>query len=155
MMRIYRSIIGIIIVFFISFPGFLEAGGLSTDLGEVILEDLHIGESYSICEVLHSPLEVVNESDWAVELKVDILVPQEGELKDGYEPIPNTSWIRLEKGTFLIGPKDRGVTDIIISVPDDEQYLGKRYQVYIWSHTIGERLCVGLRSRILFSITPP
>ena len=45
-------------------------------------------------------------------------------------------------------------SDIIISIPDDPQYLGKKFQVIIWSHTVGDGstfMEVGLKSRIIFS----
>jgi hypothetical protein len=48
------------------------------------------------------------------------------------------------------------LSDITLSVPDDNQYLGKKYQVTIWSHTVGlagrtTSLGLGLKSRIIFT----
>jgi hypothetical protein len=44
----------------------------------------------------------------------------------------------------------------LLSIPDDDQYLGKKYQVMIWSHTVGGSgggmfMAYGLKSRIIFT----
>jgi hypothetical protein len=60
----------------------------------------------------------------------------------------------LSKNRFNLKPQDRAISDIIIKIPDDERYLSKKYQVNIWSHTIGEsgRVSLGLSSRLLLQI---
>ena len=131
----------------------LEAAGLSTGFSEVILENLELGKVYSTKEVAGLPLVVVNTGDEAVDLKIELLLPQESELKEGFEPIPDLGWIKLEKTEFKnIKPDEAATTDVIITIPDDEQYLGKKYQVFIWSHTVGKRVGVGLKSKLLFTI---
>jgi len=88
-----------------------------------------------------------------VELKVDVLYPKKQELKEGFEPIPDTAWVTLEKGHFVIGPDEKAKTDVVIRIPNDDGLMGKKYQVYLWSHTIGRSLGVGLKSRLLFTIS--
>jgi hypothetical protein len=86
---------------------------------------------------------------------MDVLLPDSSELKHDSEPVPDTSWIRLSQNLFRLDPYDKASSDIIISIPDDEQYLGKKYQVTIWSHTLGAGggmfLAYGLKSRIIFT----
>lgn len=130
----------------------LYAGGLSTTFGEVKVENLKIGKEYSLEEVAKFPLIVNNTSDEVLELKVEVLYPKPKELKEDFEPIPDISWITLEKEEFTLKPQEEAKTDVIIRIPDDKKYLGKRYQVYIWSHTVGRSLGVGLKSRLLFTI---
>jgi len=129
-----------------------EAGGLSTTFGEVIIENLKIGQTYSVRQLANIPLTVLNRGDRSVQLKMDILRPQESELKKGYEPIPDTSWVSLEQNFFVIEPKGKAETDVFISIPDDERYLGGKYHVWIWSHTVGGMIGLGLKSRLLFTI---
>ena len=106
-----------------------------------------------ITELINLPLAVENTGDKNVNLKIDVLPPNKDELKEGYEPLPDSSWIKIAKDLFEVEPKGMAVTDVIISIPDDERYLGKRYQAWIWSHTVGPGMIgVGLKSRILFSI---
>ena len=118
-----------------------------------MLENLETGKAYSTKEVANLPLAVVNTGDEPVDLKIEVLMPDETELKEGFEPIPDLSWIKLEQ-TELKGNKhnEAAATDVIISIPDDAKYSGKKYQVFIWSHTVGRNIGVGLKSKLLFTI---
>ena len=130
-----------------------EAAGLSTGFSEVNLEGLDIGKSCSTKETAGLPLIVVNTGEESLDLKMEVLLPEAQELKEGFEPIPDLGWIKLEQTEFKgIGHNDSAATDVIITIPDDKQYLGKKYQVFIWSHTVGRNIGVGLKSKLLFSI---
>jgi len=133
-------------------PLCLCAGGLSTTFGEVKIENLKIGGEYSLEEVAEFPLIVQNTSDQEIELKIEVLYPKEAELKEGYQIIPDTSWISLRQDYFKLNPDQEAKTDVIIKIPDNENLLGEKYQAYLWSHTIGRSLGVGLKSRLLFTI---
>jgi hypothetical protein len=132
-----------------------RAGGLSTQLGEVVIENLQIGQTYNLRQLANLSLTVTNTSDYGVDLRMDILLPDGSELKHGAVPIPDTSWIKLSQNLFKLNPYEKASSDIIISIPDDEQYLGEKYQVTIWSHTLGGGgamfLAYGLKSRIIFT----
>lgn len=48
------------------------------------------------------------------------------------------------------------MTDVIVTIPSDKKYLGKKYQAYIWSHTVGKGklpIALGLKSRLLLEIS--
>ena len=130
----------------------LYAGGLSTTFGEVKVEGLKIGGDYSMEKTAKFPLVVQNTSDRELELKIEVLYPKETELKSGYQIIPDKSWISLKEDYFKLSPGQEAKTDVLIKIPDDQNLLGKKYQVYLWSHTIGRSLGIGLKSRLLFSI---
>jgi hypothetical protein len=150
-----------IYVTFLSFLAFatynvVEAGGLSTQLGEAVIENLQVGQIYNLKQLANLRLIVTNTSDYSVDLKMDILFPDTSELRKGAEPIPDTSWMKLSQNLFKLGPDEKATSDIIISIPDDDQYLGKKYQVTIWSHTLGGSgsgmfLAYGLKTRIIFT----
>jgi len=94
----------------------------------------------------------MNRGKNPIKLRMEVLVPSLSELKEGYEPIPDASWVELEKDYFFVEPSKYAVTDIIITVPNDKKYLGKKYQVYIWSQTVGGGqlpIALGLKSRLL------
>jgi len=131
----------------------LWAKGLSTGFSEVAMEDLEPGRTYSTKETANLPLVVVNTGEDPVDLKIELLMPDASELKEGYEPIPDLGWISLEQTEFTgIAPKGAATTDVLINIPDDDIYRGKKYQVFIWSHTIGTKIGVGLKSKLLFTI---
>lgn len=153
MLKYNIRLITLFLIFGFTFNSVLEAAGLSTGFSEVTLENLEIGKTYSTKEVAGLPLIVVNTGKEAVDLKIEILLPATSELKEGFEPIPDISWIELEKTEFKnIKPNDSAQTDVLISIPDEPQYQGKRYQVFIWSHTVGRMIGAGLKSKLLLLI---
>jgi hypothetical protein len=133
-------------------PSVLYAGGLTTTFGDVLVEDLPLGAPYSMEQVAKTPLVIVNTSDQEVNLKLEVLAPQPEELKEGFEIIPDVNWIQLQHAEFVVAPGQSAQTDVVITVTDDDAYLGKHYQVYIWSHTTGRAIGVGLKSRLLLTV---
>lgn len=128
------------------------AFGLSTTFGQVKVENLPIGQAYSMAKDGDTPFTIKNTSDIEVELKIETLIPKENELIEGYEAIPDTGWIEIEEDTFTLPPESEVSTDVIIRIPDNEKYKGKSYQIYIWSYTTGGAIGVGLKSKLLISI---
>ncbi len=133
-------------------PKISHAYGLRTGFGKVALENIPMGVEYSMRKDSKFPLVLENNSDSVVDVKIEVLVPKGDEVQAGYEPIPSTDWIKLEKNSFTIEPNGKAETDIVINIPYKEEYLGRKFHVFIWSHTIGESLGIGIRSKLLFSV---
>lgn len=133
-------------------PQAAHAYGLRTGFGKVALENVPMGVEYSMRKDSKFPLVLENNSDSVVEVRIEVLVPQGDEVQQGYEPIPSTDWIRLEKNSFTIEPNGKAETDVIINIPNKEKYAGRKFHVFIWSHTVGESLGIGIRSKLLFSV---
>ncbi len=154
MQSLLATLIALIFIFGHSL--FAYGAAISTSFAEVILKDLEIGKSYSTKGVANMPLCVRNIGKESVDLKIDVLIPQLTSLKNGYEAIPDASWIRLEKDFFSdLRPGEQAITDVILTIPENKQYSGKKYQVYLRSHTVGKKgmaIAVGLRSRLLFTM---
>jgi hypothetical protein len=147
------SLIILFLIFAFAFTLNLEAAGLSTTFSEVTIENLEIGKTYSTKEVASLPLSVINTGKEPVNLKIELLMPQTSELKKGFEPIPSLSWIKLQQAEFKnIKPNETATTDVLIYIPGDKKYWGKGYQVFIWSHTVGKAISIGLKSKLLFTI---
>jgi hypothetical protein len=158
-MKIRLNRIYVIVLSFLVFAtsNLVEAGGLSTQLGEAVIENLQIGQTYNLQQLANLRLIVTNTSDYGVDLRMDIILPDSSELKNGSKPIPDTSWVKLSQNLFKLAPNEKASSDIIVSIPDEDQYLGKKYQVTIWSHTLGGSgsgmfLAYGLKTRIIFTI---
>lgn len=133
------------------------AGGLSTSFGDVLIENLQIGETYSTKELINLPLRVQNNSAYEMDLKVEVMIPGKQDIKEGFEPIPSPFWIRFECSTFTVKPGGTAETDVFISIPKDKNLKGKQFQVYLHSYTIPKpekslHISVGLASRLLFTI---
>jgi hypothetical protein len=134
-------------------PNQAHSAGLETTFVRVSLDNLRIGASYNIREMANLPLAVYNTGDTPVSIKVEPTVPMAGEARPGYEPIPDAAWISFKQDTFQdVGPGRAAMTDVVISIPGDQRYLGKKYQVMIWPHTVGGAfVACGLKSEVLFS----
>jgi len=131
------------------------AGGLSCSVGEVVIENLKIGQTYSLKTLANLPLSVTNTGDQPVTVLIEPLVPGPGELRQKAEPIPQIKWARALPDSFKLFPKESKLVEMIIEIPDDEALFGKKFQVNFWSHTLaqaGDLLAVGLNSRVIFSI---
>jgi len=152
MKAIHALIYVLIILMGISYTDISHAYGLRTGFGKVTLEDIPSGQAYSMREDAKFPLKLTNKGDNEMQLQIDILIPQEGDIQEGYEPIPDTDWIKLEKDFFLIEGKGTVETDVVIEIPDKEEYAGRKFHVFIWSHTVGESLGIGIKSKLLFSV---
>ena len=133
--------------------------GLRTPFGEVIVRNLKIGQTYSLYKLVNLPLRLVNTGDSPLDLRIDTIQTPSSEVKVGYDAIPSTGWVRVDRSSMTIGPNREGTTDVIISIPNDASLLGRRFQADIWSRTVGGRgtYGVGLQSRLLLQIdsTPP
>lgn len=127
-----------------------HAMGLSTSFGRIIVENIRIGQSYSMQDN-GTPFMIENTGKERLKLKIDILIPEEAELIEGYLPLPDREWIVIGEDSFILPPQSKISTDIIITIPDDERYRGRKYQAYIWSHTEGA-IAIGLKSKLLIEI---
>ena len=151
---VYALVIGVLMS--INLPR-ANAVGIRTKFGVVVVENLQPGRTYNIKELVGLPLRVVNSSDKQVTIKMDIQKPDpetnKGMVAKHFEPIPDLSWIKLSRDFFVVDPGQSAVAEVLITIPDDDKYLGKRYQVDIWSHTIGKRFAnVGLMSNLRITI---
>jgi len=128
---------------------------LHSSFGEVVMENLRLGETYNTREMVNLPLMVTNYSDEKVTVFLSVKKPRPDQMREDYEPIPDTGWIELSADRMEIEPGGHGMADVIIHVPSDEQYARRRYQVLINSTASGKgNIALGLYHRLLFSIAP-
>ena len=132
-----------------------QSGGLRCSVGEVVITNLKIGQTYSLKKLVNLPLSVTNTANQPVIVRVEPQRPAPGELKQGAEQIPDVAWAKAVPDSFQLAPQETEQVEMILSIPDDERLFGKKYQVAFWSHTLaqaGDLLAYGLSSRVIFSI---
>lgn len=129
-----------------------NAAGLRTKMGEIRVDNLRIGQSYSLRQSNNTPFMLENTSERELQIKLEVLKPSKNELVQGFEPIPDTSWIYLAETDFVMPAESEIETDVIIEIPYEEQHRGKAYQAYLWSRTTGGSIAVGLRSKVFITI---
>ena len=133
-----------------------EGGALSTWMGEVMIDKVRVGRSFSMTQALNMPFSVTNKSTFRAELKMKVIVPPKGDvdLRPGYEPLPDTSWVELSRDFFILEPGADAVADVVLNIPEKQEYFGKKYQFYIWSRIVrgGSNVNVAILSRFLLNI---
>lgn len=113
-------------------PGWLageEGGGLRTEFGEVRLQHLAIGKTYSLARLAAAPLVIRNTSADTMHVHLEVEIPAHHELQDGALPLPSHSWVRLEQSEFELPAGATRRTDVHVSLPYDPDLAGKTYQV--------------------------
>lgn len=139
----------------------LDASTLSTNFADVQIDNLKIGASYNLTESANMPMWIGYRGDGPVELKVSVVSPTATELKEGYEPIPDTSWVTVSRPSVSLLPDESENLDVAITIPRDEKYLGKKYQAYV--HVVsrapketkgGMAISLALKGRVRFGIAP-
>lgn len=127
--------------------------GIGTKFATVVLEKLELGGVYNLTKLRNLPLIVINSGNSEIEVAVEIEPPHKSELKEGYEPIPDPSWIKIVPDRFKLKPKESYFCDVVISIPNDPALVGRHFQAKIWSRTAGEDLFgAGVVNRIFLSI---
>lgn len=128
----------------------------SSTMGEVLLRNLQPGQQYHLTSLLKFPLRVTYEGEKPVTILIDPALPEPNEMKKNYEPIPDIRWVKVSPSSFESVQSTTVETNVSISIPDDDALLGRKFIVYLWSHTIGAQkgmhLGLGVKSRLLISI---
>lgn len=114
-------------------PGIAQAAGLATGVGEVKLHNLQPGRTYSMEQLAHFPYSVSNLSRTGEEMDIVLRVKDPGgTLKPGYEPLPDLSWVKVDRTSWRNVPAQQGVrTDVKITIPKDERLRGRAFQFNI------------------------
>lgn len=131
------------------------AGGLRCSFGEVVINNLKIGRNYSLKSLANLPLVITNTDTQPCTVRVDALVPGDSELKQEALAVPSASWASARPDSFVLEAGESKSVELMLSIPDDESLLGKKFEVIYWSHTLaqaGNLLAYGLKSRVIFSI---
>jgi len=137
-----------------------QAHALRANYAEVLVENLNIGANYNMTQLANLPLEVTNDSSDPVTLQIEPALPDKA--REGFAAIPSVKWVKIAQPRLTLKPGETARTDILISVPNQKKYLGKKYEVSIWTHQVAsdaeaQKLLMvrfGLKGRLLFTIAP-
>lgn len=133
--------------------------GIRMNYAEIVLKNLGIGGTYNMTDVANLPLTITNSTDQNQVFELSVIQPSmANKLKKGYQPIPDPTWIKLQDQVVAIKAKSSYRGDVVITIPDNDQFLGKNYQVFIQAKqktgSQGLALTLAIRGRILFSVAP-
>ncbi len=146
----------LVVLSFLSHPSDVEAViGLSTRFVDVTLEYLQVGQVYNLRKLRNIPYTVRNRGDAAIRVRAVVSIPPKSEVADGYQPIPDPTWIQIIPNEFDIPPGQTAYAEIVVQIPNQPQYVGKHYQSKITAQTVNKGLfSAGTQSRLRFSTGP-
>lgn len=128
--------------------------GLAARFGDVIMEGVQIGRSYSLREAAKVPFGVENRGDAETEVVVEFQPPRPSLLAKDYEPAPDLSWFRAVPDRLRLPAKGLGFFDLIMTIPDDPALIGKHYQVMVVAKGNSGMFGVAIENKIRISIGP-
>jgi len=105
--------------------------GVAVTFADVILENIQMGEVYNLRQLKGLDYIANNNADEKRTLTVKAQIPKPAYLREGYEAIPDPSWVRIIPERFTLGPHEDMHCSIIISVPNNPEYLDKHFQVML------------------------
>lgn len=124
----------IVMIMFLTVPP-LAISGLATSFVDVVVDNLQPGSSYSMQKIFQMPYSVRNNGN-ATSIKIKIHEREQQYLKKDYESPPDCTWFRLAKTNFIdVKPGETVTNDIIISIPEDNDLLNRKFQVSIEAET--------------------
>jgi|GEM_PF-2313397 len=133
-----------------------EALCITNTYAVVEMNNLQIGKTYNLSQITRFPLSSANRDSGTIGLMFTVEYPSAGDsLRTGYEPIPDVSWVTIPQSRFSnVGFGSSAILDVLLTIPDDKQYLGKKYQFYLSSYSVtGDPIGVGVSGKILISIS--
>jgi len=130
--------------------------GIRARFAEAPIENLEIGKTYTLSELGRALYTVINAGDTELNIETIVEVPSTDSLVEGYEPIPDVSWVKVVPDKFKLSPQEEMKAEVVISIPNDKKFAGKKYQAMLWSRSVGTGIfSVGVKSRLKFTTVLP
>lgn len=132
--------------------------GLKTNYSKVAVANLPIGQTVSMTQIANAPMIIGNNHEIPVYIQIHTEIPPKP--KDGYEPIPDASWVAVEPNGITLPANASAPVDVKITIPNDEKLFGKKYLCHIIIHTEGDpnysavRFGTQITGQLMFSIAP-
>lgn len=128
-----------IFLLFLVFPSITwadEPGGLEINYGEILVEHLPLGVAFSMQKSAALPLKISNKSNEKIRAVVTLCKPTKENLASGYESIPDPEWVEIKPSMVEIKPQDSYESDVVVTIPNEDKYAGKKFQAMIDVKTI-------------------
>lgn len=133
--------------------GMARALSLRSTRAEAFLGEHRPGGRVSYARALGEPLGVENAGAEPARVELSVSIPPPERLADGYEPLPDASWVRLDPAAHALGPGERGGTDVLVSLPRDARLEGRQFQYEVLLRGRGkDGGGLTLRTRLLLAV---
>lgn len=134
--------------------------GLATPTADIEANNLRIGQTYNLTQMANLPFKVT-AMHREHRVRLTLLVPTTGQCRPGFEPLPDITWVTISRNGFDLLSGETGEADITISIPNDEKYMGRNFEVKLLAVTTpktvpmeesGASIGVGVMASLRFKV---
>ncbi len=134
-------------------PVLVFALGVQITPSEVWI-DIGIGSVYNYNEMVpsYAHIYVINPKTTSAQVEVSLFIGNPDE--EGYEVLPDLSWIQLvEPTSFILAAGEQKAINMIINIPEDQQYRDKKYQFRLEAIDVGPNAGAGGITKMYLNVT--
>jgi hypothetical protein len=151
-MKLQKVLLPVCLLLYIVSP--IYGAGRLTGPGQINISMVRIGQTYSFKKISGFYYEVTNYIEDGLKLGIEPIIPSRNKLASTeFEPIPDISWVKLEKEKFILKYGEKASTNFYLTIPDDPKYMGKKYQFNLRVYTIDYPQSLSLTTQILLTIS--
>src|SRR5262245_15537034 len=81
------------------------AKGIAVRFVDIVMENVEPGTNVNLRVYKNLPLVVINNDNEDMDVAVEVVLPDAKEMKEGYEPIPDPTWIKVLPDKYHLGPR--------------------------------------------------
>lgn len=129
--------------------------GLRARMTEMSVSGLRLGETYNLRTLKNLPYILENRGEKSADVEVLVTRPSAESLREGYEPVPDPSWINVMPRKFTVPIGGSAFGEIMISLPGDPRWANRHFQATITSRSPGGSKFPGVDTVLTFSAGEP
>lgn len=142
-----------LILLMLSCAGTVWAAAFTVNYSDIVLENLQPGIPVSLLQKAAFTLGINNVDTLSANMCLEVVAPNKNQLKEGYEPIPDVTWIKFDRESCWIKPNQTENFNMIVYVPYNERLFGKKYEAIITAYTLEGVLKINIKSKVFISFT--
>lgn len=152
-MRLHKIKILGLAFFIICSAHCLWAAAFTVNFSDIQVDNVQPGVPISLLQKAAFTLGVNNVDTLSSNIFLEVVAPNKSQLKEGYEPIPDVTWIKFDRESCWVKPNQTEYFNMTIYVPYNEKLFGKKYEAILVAYTLEGVLKINLKSKVFISFT--
>ena len=124
-MRLFKVLVMIGVVVGVLLAPAAAQAAFGIDPGKVYVDNLYPGAQGEF------PVTIYNQNDYEATFVVRARTPDYTAEDEGYDVLPYLEWVTVSPERVTIGASDTGDVLVIVAMPEDADYSGKKSEVWI------------------------
>ncbi len=142
-----------LILLALSFTGTVWAAAFTINFSDIQVDNVPPGIPVSLLQKAAFTLGVNNVDTLSSNMFLEVTAPGKSRVKEGYEPIPDVSWIKFDRESCWVKPNQTENFNMIVYAPYSEKLFGKKYEAILTVYTLEGILKVNIKSKVFISFT--